>query len=189
MNYLTIFLVLLLLPFIQADTLTVGSTGGDEIVIGYGNQIEIFFTGIDQIHPTINITFPTNGSTHSFSGWINLTLNVSATDFYGISSMWYSTNNGLTNQTFSNSTGIHFEQGNSVTKSYTIIVWVNDTANNLNSTSTYVTIKQTTPIGQGSGGGATFLPGITICDLVYDFIIDRKLENESKERIMEEWEL
>jgi len=171
---------------------------GDHSFIAYSQDIagNINFTDsrsvtiqLDTTPPTINITFPLNASSHSFPGQINLTLNVSSTDSSGISSMWYTLDLGGTNTSFINTTGIALSQLNGETKSYTIKVYVNDTLNNINSSSAYITISQTASPGTGGGGGTTSYYSYETgpCDLIYEFILDH-YDNISLEYLTYEFE-
>lgn len=51
-----VFLVILCLSFVSADLISIG-TGGDEISLGYGNQIDLFFSGTDS-NPIVTKLFP-----------------------------------------------------------------------------------------------------------------------------------
>ncbi len=85
---------------------------------------------IDSIYPNINITFPSiNFSNYSIN---NLQINYTVNDT-NLNTCWYTRNSGITNTSIVcniNITGVTWYQGyNNVT------IWVNDTANNLNSSS------------------------------------------------------
>ena len=46
MKWIFLVLVIFLLTFVSADLISIG-TGGDEVAIGYGNQVDLFFSGVD----------------------------------------------------------------------------------------------------------------------------------------------
>lgn len=97
----------------------------------------------------VNITYPKNNTSHGFSGYIWLPLNVSINSTNPLSKMWYNVDNKQ-NTTFDNYTLVSLEQMQSTTKTYVINVFANDTTNLVNSSSVTVTISQTSP--QGGGG-------------------------------------
>lgn len=70
--------------FVSADVVSIGATGGDEILLGYGNQIDLFFTGTnvtvtDAIDPVVTKLAPVSGLSTT-ERQINYIYNVSDTN-------------------------------------------------------------------------------------------------------------
>ena len=117
----------------------------------------IMLFGIIQVSaaevPSIFINSPVEGFPYTFKGVINMSLDINAFDVSGISSMWYSQNNGANNYTFNNKTVVILSQPEDSTSSYTIFVWVMN--NNGNVSSKSVTF-QVTKLFNNVGGGGTY---------------------------------
>ena len=54
-------LFLLCISFASADIISTGGSGGEEIILGYGNQIDLFFSGISAAAPVVSIVSPASG--------------------------------------------------------------------------------------------------------------------------------
>lgn len=96
---------------------------------------------IDTVKPAISITYPLNNSNTTNT---QLGLNYTVSDTYsGVNSCWYSRNNGATNSSLSsciNISGVTWYEGlNNLT------VYVNDTMNNINSSSVTFRLDTTPP--------------------------------------------
>ena len=112
---------------------------------------------LDNVVPTINITKPLNGTSFTLP-YINILLNISATDNLGISAYWWSKDGGVINTTFfNNQTLMSWDVAEGETYPYTITACVNDTANNQKciSTDITVTIPTSTTSSVGTGPSST----------------------------------
>jgi hypothetical protein len=93
---------------------------------GYKNYIGFY---VDIIFPKISIDYPAN-STRFSDNPVNVTYTVS--DVGGLDSCWYSNDTMISNTTFAscdtNLTTINWTEGQ-----HNVTIWVNDTANNINS--------------------------------------------------------
>jgi len=109
----------------------------------------------DSTLPYINITSPLNNSEFNTLK-INISLNITATDSSGISTYWWSKNEGATNFSFSqNQTWVSFQE-ESGTYNYTIMACVNDTSNNINCSYTnIIVVVQDSELATGRGGGSS----------------------------------
>jgi hypothetical protein len=148
--------------------------------VGNYNSTSIRNIMLDTVKPLLTINSPLNNTVYSFPGWINLTVNASASDLNGISSMWYNIDNGQ-NVTFDNITGIHFEQGDGETKYYNLNIYVNDSSNNVNYSTYYIIISQTATAGT-LGGSSTSVSQreYLICSECYNFIMNRSINTTLK---------
>lgn len=138
---------------INIDVATINWTWIFNDTSGNINQTNVWSIDLvadDIIPPTMNITSPVNGSSFSFSGPVKIELNVTAADSSGISAYWYNIDNEP-NVTFIQNTSLSFIVPSGQTNYYTINVFVNDTRNNVNSSSTFISISQS----EGRGGGAS----------------------------------
>ena len=95
---------------------------------------------IDTIQPSISITTPLN---NTFTSDPNLDVNYTASDA-NLGSCWYSNDTMSFNYSLANCgtniTTITWSEGQ-----HNVTIWVNDTSNNVNSTSVRFTIDATTP--------------------------------------------
>ena len=103
------------------------------------NLMDVFT--FDLIPPVISIVYPSNNTNTSNIG---INVNYTVSDNIAISSCWYSNSSGKANYSLgascSNITGINWLQGiNNVT------IWVNDTGNNMNSSSISFFVDNTNP--------------------------------------------
>lgn len=105
------------------------------------NLMLILFIITEVTAASFTIVTPINGSSFSYPGYISFPLTLSFANYSEISSQWYMIS-GI-NNTFDTTTNVHVEQADGTTAKYFITVFVNDTLNNINSTSTTVTIYQT----------------------------------------------
>jgi hypothetical protein len=112
-------------------------TGNQTFTFYYNQSIFILDNYKNTVPPVITITSPTNGQT--FKTTDTITLNFSAVDTFTMGSLWYTTNGGVTNITFTVPVTLSLNQG-----SNTITTFANDTDNNLASSSVSITIQDTT---------------------------------------------
>jgi len=95
---------------------------------------------IDQTAPSINIVFPINGNSYTYS---NISINYTITDnVIGVDSCWYTNDSGANN--YSTTCGQNFTQ-NLSDATYTYVVYSNDSLNNLGSDSVTFTISTLAP--------------------------------------------
>ena len=94
---------------------------------------------VDTIFPNINITYPINNSNYSDN---QIPINYTYSDDVSISSCWYSNDTFTTNTTLTcgNNITITWSDGE-----HDVIVWVNDTSNNVNSSRVNFTIDTIAP--------------------------------------------
>jgi len=95
---------------------------------------------VDATYPIVNITYPSN---HTNSSDTSLNINYTSNDT-NLDTCWYSNDSYAINTTLAsciNITGLTWIDG-----SHNVTVWVNDSANNINSSFIYFTIDATYPI-------------------------------------------
>jgi hypothetical protein len=110
------------------------------------------------IPPSLNINSPIEGFTYSSTS-ISILLNISSYSPSGLSSAWWSENNGTTNHTFppvnnlsqSATTTMTWDQPSDTTKTYLMLFCVNDIGNNINCTTRNIKIYLV-PTALGGGG-------------------------------------
>lgn len=95
---------------------------------------------IDNIQPAVTIRYPTNNMNFSYNTSIPLNYSVSDS-LSGLGSCWYNIDNG-TNTTIAGCSNTTF---NSPEGSHTLYLYVNDTVNNINSTSVVYRVDMTSP--------------------------------------------
>jgi len=105
---------------------------------------------IDATFPTINITSPTS-TTYSTSS-VSLQGNVGETN---LDSCWYTINNGVTNTSLTCNTGSFSTTLSSLSGTYRVFVYANDSLNNENSTNVSFTVS----IPSAASSTVTTIPG------------------------------
>ncbi len=97
---------------------------------------------VDTLAPTINITYPVNGSTYYE---LNLTLNWTFTEDYP-NKCWYNLNNNATNTTIADCSDLYANFTAIDSAWNNITMWINDTSNNMNQDNvTFYAMAQTAP--------------------------------------------
>lgn len=156
-NFITIFTVaLFLISNVSADIFSIGGTGGDEILFGYGDQIELFFTGSEIVSQFVTITSPADGyRIYDFvSGSVSVEVNFSISGIIA-DSCWY--NIGSTNVSIPCSSGNNnFTLYLSSAGNFTLSVYLNDSLGNEKYDSINIIVSPYT--GPQQGGGATAEP-------------------------------
>lgn len=160
MRTIFFFFVLISISMVSADIISIGGTGGDEILFGYGNQIDLFFGGSDIIAPIISIISPANGYhiPDYVSGSVPVRVNFSVNET-NIDSCWYKLTGS---QTISNTTVPCLNGYNdflitlSTPGSFSITVYLNDTSGNESSDSISMSMSEYT--GAQTGGGSNYDP-------------------------------
>jgi len=97
------------------------------------NDSEIKDFQVDTIYPEINITYPINNTNHT----INITINYTRSDT-NLDACWYSNDTYAVNTTLAscvNITSVNWTEGY-----HNVSIWVNDSANNINSSFVAFTI-------------------------------------------------
>ncbi|MFH1455784.1 MAG: LamG-like jellyroll fold domain-containing protein [archaeon] len=113
----------------------------------------------ETVPPSINISSPLQKTTFTFGDVINVTLNVNSTDDNEVSGYWYNLDGG-NNVTFRNGTvGLTFSSPSGSTVTHVIYVFVNDSFNNINSTSVLIYLdnglSNTDQSSDSSSGGGS----------------------------------
>jgi len=129
---------------------TVLAVGYYELIIGVNDTLDntnttIFGVNIteqpDSINPLISMLFPSNNTNHSYN---TLEINYTYTET-NPDTCWWTNNTGITNHTLTscgtNITGITWLEGEN-----NLTIYINDTSNNLNSTSVTFFVDTTPPI-------------------------------------------
>lgn len=156
---LSLIQILFFCTYVSADIISIG-TGGEEISFGYGDQIDLFFAGSDIIIPLVSIISPEDGyKIYDYvSGSIPITVNISASDI-NLDSCWYAVSGiqTISNTTFNCSEGYNnFDFLVSIFGDFNLTVYVNDSANNQNSSTISFSISVYT--GPQQSGGYTIEP-------------------------------
>lgn len=86
---LSLIQLLFFCTYVSADIVSIG-TGGEEISLSYGSQVDLFFAGSDIIYPTISILSPVDGyKIYDYvSGSVFLFIDISVIDI-NLDSCWY----------------------------------------------------------------------------------------------------
>ncbi len=124
----------------------------DTEVSSYLINHTVEFGDFEDTPPTISIIYPPNNSEFELY-FVNISLNLSASDVSGIDSYWYSRDDGTTNYSLtSNTTWISWGELEG-SYNYTIMACVNDTVSNsaCNYTNINITVLRTSTSGAESG--------------------------------------
>jgi hypothetical protein len=167
--FILIFTFVLCIGNVSADVVSIGGTGGDEIILGYGNQIDLFFSGYitDITNPNVTITFPNEGYNIEdyVSGGIPVRVNFSLVEdnidecFYKLSG-----SQNISNVSFLCSEGYNdFLIILTTPGSFVITVYVNDTSGNIGYDNVFMSMSAYT--GSQQGGPGSVSPGSDIGDL------------------------
>ena len=156
---LSLIQILFFCTYVSADIVSIG-TGGKEISLGYGSQVDLFFAGSDIINPIISIITPIDGYRRYdyVSGSVFLFVNASVVDI-NLDSCWYEVIGAqiISNTSFNCSNGYNnFDFSVSTVGEYNLTVHVNDSANNQNSSTISFSVSAYT--GPQQGGGHTLDP-------------------------------
>jgi len=151
---------------------TANDTVGNLNSTGTGTRIVL----LDTVAPTILINTPANGTDYSStSNLLNVTTNDSGS---GVSSVWYSLDGGVTNTTYDPSViYVNFAEGNN-----NLIVWVNDSAGNVNSTTSNFSV--TLPVVESNNGGGGGGEAYTGWFVTYPSISDQQLNEGYTQNII-----
>lgn len=151
-------MALFLASNVSADIMSIGGTGGDEILFGYGNLFDLFFAGSDTIMPIISIISPEDG--YPIYDYVSGSVPVTVTFFVNetnINSCWHTVDGGATITLIPCSNGFNnFITSFSSVGTFTLGVYINDTAGNESSDSIQIIVSAYT--GPQQGGGSTIDP-------------------------------